>query len=414
MRVLFLTSRFPYPPLRGDQVRAYHQIRILARRHEITLVTVARRLPTSEARRRLESLCHRVVVQPLTAWQAARGLARLLGGDARPIQTLLYLQAGAARVAELLAGQRFDVIHAQLVRTADWVPAAERVPLVVDLVDTLSASYLGQAAVAPRWWRPALALEAERLRRYEAGVLGSPAGCVVVSEAERRALGPLGHRAIVNPNGVQLEVFPFRPGQGLGRRIVFVGNLGYGPNADAIRWFVRAVFPRVRSRTPDAELHIVGPRASRAIRRLGAMPGVIVRGVVPDVHAALIGARVAVAPLRSGAGIQNKVLEAMAAGTPVVATGRAVRGIAVRAGEHCLVADTALEMAEAVHTVLTRPDRGLRLATAGRALVSEQYAWERSVAALEGVYAAMRREAGDAVPLEAPGQPAMAVGPGLF
>lgn len=397
MRILFLTSRFPYPPLRGDQVRAYHQIRLLARRHEITLATVSYRLPTPDARRRMESLCQRVVVAPLTMWQAGQGLARVLAGDPHPIQTLLYLHAGATVVAKLLASQPFDVVHAQLVRTTGWAHMLTSPPLVVDLVDTLSASYLGQMGIARRWRRPALAFEASRLARYEAGLLRSSARCIVVSEAERQALGPLGERVVVNPNGVNLDAFPFRPGGGARRRIIFVGNLGYQPNADAVRWFVRHVFPRVRMRMPDAELHIVGPRASRTIRRLEAIPGVTVTGMIPDVHVALTTARVAVAPLRAGAGIQNKVLEAMAAGTPVVATGRAVRGIAVRSGEHCLVGETAGDLADAVHAVLTRPDLGLRLARAGRALVSEQYAWEASVGALEDVHRAAAREKTEAL-----------------
>jgi sugar transferase (PEP-CTERM/EpsH1 system associated) len=385
VRILFLTSRFPYPPLRGDQVRAYHQIRVLARRHAVTLLALTGRALAPGARAHMESLCERVIVEPLTVWRAARGLARLLAGDPRPVQTLLYIAAGQGPVADLVATERFDVIHAQLVRMAGLLPPRVGAPLVVDLVDCLSASYGRRRAAAGRW-SPALTFEASRLGRYEQALLRNGPCCLVVSEAERQALAPGGAHAVVNPNGVDLGAFPFMPGQGAPGRLVFVGNLGYPPNAEGISWFVNEVLPRVQQKRPGSELVIVGPRAPRAVRRLGRRHGVRLAGTVPHVGATLADAGIAVAPLRSGGGIQNKVLEAMAAGTPVVATSQATSGVAVRAGEHCLVADTAAEFARAVEALLDSPELRLRLATAARALVTDRYSWERSVGELEGVY----------------------------
>jgi glycosyltransferase involved in cell wall biosynthesis len=139
---------------------------------------------------------------------------------------------------------------------------------------------------------------------------------------------------------------------------------------------------------------IVGPRAPRTVQRLAGTPGVVVTGVVPDVHAVLTAARVAVAPLRAGAGMQNKVLEAMASGTPVVATRLAVSGIELEAGTHCLVADSSDDFAESVAAVLGRQDLRHRLVTAAHGLVAERYTWERSVAQLEALYGDAVRVAG--------------------
>jgi len=260
--------------------------------------------------------------------------------------------------------------------------------VVIDLVDALSASYTRRMETDSWWWRPALAFEAARLERYERELLAGGGSCLVVSQVERRALGALGERAAVNPNGVDLGAFPFTPGRGAPLRIVFVGNLGYPPNVDAVTWFVRAVLPRIRAKLPEVEFVIVGPRASRAVQASGRARGVRLAGTVPNVHAELSGAEIAVAPLRVGAGIQNKVLEAMAAGTPVVATSLAVSGISVRPGEHCLVADTPVAFGRAVETLLRRADLRLRLAQAARDLVAARYSWEMSVAELEEVYAA--------------------------
>jgi sugar transferase (PEP-CTERM/EpsH1 system associated) len=392
LRILFLTSRFPLPPLRGDQLRAYHQIRVLSRRHDVTLLAVSAREPSREARERMASLCRAVIIEPFTAARALRGLARVILGDPRPLQTLLYAAAGR-RARALLAGGGFDLVHAQLVRAAAWVPRPYAVPVVVDLVDTLSASYRRRAALEARWRRWPFAVEAARLAQYERTLLRTAGRCVVVSDTEREALGADGHRAVVNPNGIDLEAFPFVPGRRECGRVVFVGNLGYAPNADGIAWFARAVLPRLRRRSPGVELLIVGPRATRAVRRLARLPGVRVVGVVPDVHAVLAGARMAVAPLRAGGGIQNKVLEAMAAGTPVVATSRAIAGIAARAGEHCLVADDAAAFAAAAEALLGDETLGARIAAAGRALVADHYSWERSARGLEEVYRLVLEEA---------------------
>ena len=116
LRILFLTSRFPFPPLRGDQVRAYHQIRVLSRRHDVTLLAVSAAAPPPEARACVASLCREVIVERLTATRALRGLGRLALGDPRPVQTLLYAAAGERRAAAMIAAGGFDVVHAQLVR----------------------------------------------------------------------------------------------------------------------------------------------------------------------------------------------------------------------------------------------------------------------------------------------------------
>jgi glycosyltransferase involved in cell wall biosynthesis len=267
------------------------------------------------------------------------------------------------------------------------LPAGCALPLVVDLVDALSASYRRWRAVAAPWLWPVLAFEARRLARYEDAVaMRGGTISVVVSEEERRALGRAGARTIVNPNGVDLDALAFAPEGGAPGAVVFVGNLGYAPNADGIAWFVREVWPAVRRRVPTATLRIVGPRAGRRVVALGRAPGVSLTGIVPDVHAMLRGAEVAIAPLRVGAGIQNKVLEAMATGTPVVATRRAVGGIPVEPGTHCLVADTPGEFAAAVASLLGDARLRQRLSVAGRALVTARYAWERCVRALEAVY----------------------------
>jgi glycosyltransferase involved in cell wall biosynthesis len=169
--------------------------------------------------------------------------------------------------------------------------------------------------------------------------------------------------------------------------VVFTGNLGYFANADAAAWFAREAFPAVRAARPSARLLIAGARPSRSVRALARLPGVTVLGPVEDMAAVLRSARVAVAPLQSGSGQQSKILEAMACGTPVVASPLALAGIAAQHGRDLRVGADADGTAAAVLELLEDDELAARLARAGRRLVDELYTWERSAALLEAAYA---------------------------
>ena len=386
MKVLFLVTRFPVPPWRGDQLRAYHHLRLLAPRHEITCAALVLRPPPAEAARALAALGVRVEVVRLGLAGAVPALGRALLGDPRPLQVLLYARRRArARVAALAAGA--DLVHAQLVRAASYLPAGRRPAAVVDLVDALSASFARHAVRARGPVVTIAAAEAARLRRYENGIVRRGVPCLVVAETERGLLEG-GEAVRVVPNGVDLAGFAYVEDRRPAARLVFAGNLGYFPNVDAAVFLVRDVFPRVRAAVPGAELRLVGARPTRRVRALARRAGVSLAASVPAMAPELAAATVAVAPLRAGSGLQNKVLEAMAAGTPVVATPHAVAGLALGAGEEVLVADDAAGLAAAAVALLRDPARARAQARAARALVERRYRWEDSAAGVEAAWRA--------------------------
>src|SRR5207245_4633240 len=243
VRVLFLATRLPVPPWRGDQVRAYHHLRLLAPAHDITCCALLTRPPPAALRAEVEALGVRLVVVTLGMLGAVPALARVLVGDGRPLQVLLYARRRAATaVTRLVARGGFDVVHAQLVRAASYLPAG--VPAVVDLIDALSANFARRAASDRGPLGAAAAWEARRLARFEPRVAAGAARVLVVSEAERAALGEA--RVTVVPNGVDTVAFPYREDGRLPGRIVFAGNLGYFPNVDAARRLARDRLPPVR------------------------------------------------------------------------------------------------------------------------------------------------------------------------
>lgn len=167
--------------------------------------------------------------------------------------------------------------------------------------------------------------------------------------------------------------------------MVFVGHLAYPPNAEAVAWFADHVLPLIRQAEPDAELQVIGGDAPAGLLARAGRPGLRFSGPVPDVAAALAGAALSVCPVRTGAGRQNKLLEAFAAGIPAVSTGLAAEGAEAVAGRDLLVADGSRDFAEACVRLLRSPALGRRLAAGGRRLVGRLYQWKRNAAGLERV-----------------------------
>ena len=228
-------------------------------------------------------------------------------------------------------------------------------------------------------------LEAKRMAHYERELISSFDQQVVSSPLDKEAIGTCETLHVI-PNGVNVEDFPYTENGREDNLIVFTGRMGYFPNAEAALYFATRVFPLILRQVPDARFLIVGADPPRRVRQLARLPGVEVTGYVPHIQDYLARATVTVAPMQGGTGIQNKVLEAMASGTPVVATPCALTGIEAQDGEHLLVAQDAKGLAEQVVRLLKDPALRCRLARSARRLVEEKYTWERSVAMLEEVY----------------------------
>ena len=386
MRALFVVSRVPYPPWRGDQLRAYHLLRVLAPRHEVTCAVLALRTPEAAAVAAVRRLGVAVEVLPLGIAGAAPALlAGVLAG--RPLQVALYERRAAKRRLARLAGRGFDVVHAQLVRTVPHALAAAGTgPLVVDLVDALSLGSDRRAGQTRGPGRLLWRFEARRLQAYEQVVLARATAATVVAPADAAALARHEGRVEVVPNGVELPVLGPADAQPVPGRIVLAGNLGYFPNADAARRLALEILPLVRQARPSAHLRLVGARPGRGVRRLTALAGVTLAADVPDVGAEVRRAAVVVVPMRAGAGLQNKVLEALAAARPLVTTSMVAEAVGLVDGEHALVADDVAGLAAATHRLLGDAALASRLGARGRALVAQRYTWEAAGARMEALW----------------------------
>lgn len=386
MRILFIASRFPYPPLRGYQLRAHHQLRLLNVNHQVTLVCFSGADSSPETEENVRQHCYEVITVP---YRPATMLARLCTGflRGRPIQSAFHETSAMRRViARLLSEQRHDLIHVQLSRMAGLLKEATPIPRVIDFVDALSLNLRRRAAYDRVPLKLLASAEASRLLRYEREVCRSWDYATVVSAVDRAAIGDFPNLG-VNPSGVDLEAFPYRAEGRDGSTIVFSGNLGYFSNIDAISWFVREIFPRIAFEAPNAKLLIVGARPAWKIKALANLdPRITVTGMVDRLQPYLHRCAVAIAPMRAGSGQLFKMLEAMASGAPLVATSLAAEATEAENGRHLLVADNAESFVRCVLRLIREPALAACIAREARRLVESRYRWESSVAELEEIY----------------------------
>jgi len=385
LKILFLSQRVPEPPNRGDKMRSCHLMRRLATRHEVHVGCL------------LDEESERADAEVVGEWAASvtsrlrrpaegalRGAACAVSG--RPISAGWFRSAALARdLAALRARHDFDVAVAFCSSMAPYLQHFTG-PRVIDFVDVDSEKWR-QYAERGSFPRSAIyGLEHRLLRTYERRLLAEFDRGVVISEAERDLLGTFADvsRVDVVASGVDVKGLA-RPEPRLsGTELVFVGSLDYFPNAEGICWFADAVWPAIRVRVPGATLRIVGRRPGPEVRALAARPGVTVVGEVDDVRPELWRASVAVVPLRIAQGLQNKVLEAMAAGVPVVSSPSAVRAFGPNRGAW-REAEAAPAWAEAVAELTGAP--GVAQAQAARALamVREGFSWDSKALEYERV-----------------------------
>jgi polysaccharide biosynthesis protein PslH len=379
MRVLYLTHRVPFPPDKGDRIRNYHVLRQLEKRGRVWLASLADEPAPAEVEAQLRRMCERVAIVPVTRGRRLRMGMSLLAG--RSISEGAFAERGLRRVIrEWTRETNFDVAIVSASSLAPYLkmPQLAGVPKIVDLVDVDSQKWadFADAARGPKRWL--YRLEAARVRTLERELPKWTRAVAMVSRAEADVFesfaGP--GAATVAANGVDLDYF--RPTGSVSDRTtcVFVGAMDYWPNVDAVTWFAREVWPRIRQRCPEAAFRIVGRKPSPAVQRLTEIAGVTVTGQVPDVRPHLAPATVVVAPLRLGRGIQNKVLEAMAMGKAIVASPAALAALNAQPGMHLLAASGPEEWAGAVCALFADPDRCRELGLAARQYVEEHHHWE--------------------------------------
>ncbi len=378
MRVMLVCHRFPYPPAEGGKIRAYHILKHLGRDHEVTVASHYRSAREEIEGQGLVPHCSRILgerIHPVAA--KLRMVGNLLR---RAPSSMGYFHSPqlARRIREELAARAYDLILVHCSSVAPYVEDVKGIRKILDFADMDSQKWLAYAKVhrfplSLGYW-----IEGTKLQRAEEEMARRFDVCTCTTRAETETLVGYGTGVPADwfPNGVDLEYFrpsaePYDPDT-----ICFVGRMDYYPNSQCMIDFCARTLPLLRARRPGIKLFIAGADPSRSVRRLAAIPGVTVTGRVKDVRPYVRQAALTVAPLAIARGTQNKILESLAMGVPVVCSHVAAGGADCVVGEHLLAAATPEETADAVLRLLEDPAQRKRFAEAGRARMLSQHTWE--------------------------------------
>jgi len=387
MRVLYVSHRFPFPPSAGSTIRAFNVIKHLNQRHEVVVAAPVRSRAEAEAGRGIAGHCADFMMGEISgpaAW--ARMIAQL--PTLAPSSMGYFYAAGLARqVDERLRRESFDLIIVHSSSVAPYVSRATGLPKILDFVDMDSQKWLIYRRFKPFPLSLGYWLEGAKLAAAEKALADRFDLCTCATEAEIETLRGFGVGTPSDwfPNGVDLDYFaptsePCDPDS-----ISFVGRMDYFPNQQAMMFFCNSVFPLIRRTRPTARLVIIGAEPSAEVRKLGEREGVTVTGTVPDVRDHVRRSAVNVAPLTIARGTQNKILEAMAMGVPVVTSLQAAGGVDAVPGEHLLVAETPQGYAEKLLDLMGDAAARQALAAAGRARVESHHSWTGSMARLDSL-----------------------------
>lgn len=384
MKILFLCHRIPYPPNKGEKIRAFHELLAIAKHHEVDLFTFADDDADLVHRDALAAYCkHVTVVKIKPALAYLRSLPYLF---TRSPLTLPYFSSGefSARIQKALRERGYDRIFVYCSAMAQYTEQVENIPVIMDLVDVDSDKWTQYAAARRFPFSVIYRREGRTLREFERRTCERACHVLVTTPREAKLVGELSAdiRVSVLSMGVDTEYFQpvsISAESDAPATVIFVGAMSYFPNQEAVDFYARRVLPIVQCSVPETRFLIVGHNPSRPVQELRQLPGVEVTGSVPDVRPYLARAQVSVAPFSIAAGIQSKILEALASALPVVATPRAVQGLTEDVAAIVETAQSAEELAGKTVNLLRNRQLAREIGEEGRRRVTAAYSWNNAM-----------------------------------
>ncbi len=376
MRILFLSPWFPFPPSNGTKIRVNNLLRGLATEHDVTLLSFIR-APASEAGlAAARTVVTDLFLVPWKPYEHSSWRARLGFFSPRPRSVVdTYSPQMEQTIRQMLAEHTFDLIVASQLTMAAYAGAFDDVPALLEEVEigiyyqqvTDSTQPLQRLRSRLMWAKQA-AYTRRQLKQFRA--------CTVVSEQERALLNrvsPEMEAVAILPNCVDVAALSRVTVSPQPNTVIFTGAFTYDVNYEAMVWFVRDVWPLIKTAVPDARLIITGDHGGRP---LPPAPDVVLTGFIDNVHEAIAGATVSVVPILQGGGTRLKIVEAMALGTAVVSTSKGAEGLEVKGGRDLLLADTPDAFAKATIELLGSLTRRQELVKNACSLVQQKYDWE--------------------------------------
>ncbi len=390
MKILYICHRFPFPPKRGGKIRPFNMIRHFQQQgHQVYVASLARNAAEAAEGDGIQQYCSHyyaaVVSEPI---QFARMILRL------PLLTpssmgYFYSQDLARHIKDLLSQHHFDLIFVHCSSVAQYVAHVKDIPKILDFGDMDSQKWLAYREFKPFPLNLGYLLEGMKMLRAEQKLATQfdLSSCTTKAELETLESYQKAPATAWFPNGVDSDYFCPDPETTdyEHHSISFIGRMDYYPNQQAMLHFCSHVWPLIRAKLPDAQLYIVGAEPSTEILALAKIQGVTVTGSVADVRPFIRKTAAMVAPLKIARGTQNKILEAMAMGVPVISSPEAAGGIDAIVDQHFLQADSPQELAQKALTLMTDPAIRQRFSIAGRERMLSNHQWRYSMTQLDSI-----------------------------
>lgn len=373
MKIAYITSRFPYPLEKGDKLRANQQIRLLhALGHEVHLFAVSDVPVSDEQRSRLQPFCKTITVYPISRLNILQNLvASILKGQSAQSR-YFYNQGFKKLIHQSIVELDIDLAYFQLIRTAYYAEGIDSIPKVLDYQDAFSLGMQQRSVTASFFNKFIFKREARLLHCFERKCYSNFDAVSIISEADGKSLGFSSSDEIqIVPNGIDCTYFS------CGKSdkkvdVLFVGNMGYNPNIEAAVYLVKKIMPSVWASMPDVKVMLAGANPGDQVRKL-AGPNVEVTGWVEDIRSCYSQSRLFIAPMVSGTGLQNKILEAMAMGLPTFTTSICAQSLAYGHNEILQVHDRPDTIAAALVALLSNPDQMVGLGMKSREYILSNY-----------------------------------------
>jgi sugar transferase (PEP-CTERM/EpsH1 system associated) len=381
MKILVLLPRVPYPLEKGDKLRAYNHIRYLSKNNEIVLCALNDTTIHPDALKNLRPFCKSIHIINISKLKIAWNLFTALFKGI-PFQTgYFYNKKAQKQIDKIIDQEKPDHLFCQLVRVAEYIKN-QRIPKTLDYQDVFSKGIERRIEKAPFYLKPIFNNEYKRLLKYENRVFSWFENKTIISKPDRNFIPhPEKDKILIIPNGVDYEFFkPLKRKKAY--EIVFIGNMGYPPNVDAAEYLALKILPLVHSSKPKARLLLAGASPDNRVLALQS-DNIQVTGWVDDIRECYAQARIFIAPMQIGTGLQNKLLEAMAMKIPCITSPLANSALGAENGKEILIGNNPNEFATHIIKLLDNPAFADEIAEAGYHFVIGNYDWERATSKLE-------------------------------
>jgi glycosyltransferase involved in cell wall biosynthesis len=379
-KLVVIVSRFPYPLEKGDKLRAFYQIKELSKDFRISLIAISKQKVPTDSIEKLNKYCESINIIKISNWTIFWNLSLCIVNN-KPFQVgYFYSFKGHLKIKQLLNHIEPNYIYCQLIRASEYVKNYHKCPKTIDYMDALSMGIERRISKAPWYSKWLFKSEARRLRIYERSIFDYFETKTIISEQDKEYIShPQKSKIVCIANGIDSSFFE-EQNHTAEFDLVFVGNLSYAPNIEAVDYIANQLLPKNIKLT----CLISGASARSSVQKTcNSNQQITLQGWVTDIRTTYCRGRIFIAPMMIGTGMQNKLLEAMALGVPCITTSLANNAIKAIHRESIYVANTVIEFQEAIEILTTNNELYQRIAQQGKEFVLKNYNWEKATSVLK-------------------------------